>query len=152
MLSGFDRRKGTTNPFLESGNEPNNPSSVSFSIPISFKRKYTRLQAALLWFPSVATLVGSMVHWPRSRLFLFIFSFFTKPFWFKKVSCIDGKKWRIHIQIVTSRMCPLHVAPRTLLRRSSVCTVRKLSRGGSGVKALLGERRTLERINGPGTS
>lgn len=43
-------------------------------------------------------------------------------------------------------------APRTLLRRSSVCTVRKLSRGGSSVKALLGERRTLERINGPGTS
>lgn len=86
----FDRRKGS-NPFLESGNEPTNQPanqptnpSVSFSIPISSfeKVRYTAFEN-LLRLPSGATLVGSMVHWPRSRsYFLPSFSPFPFPFFF----------------------------------------------------------------------
>lgn len=101
----FDRRKGS-NPFLESGNEPTNQPtsqptnpSVSFSIPISLfeKVRYTAFEN-LLRLPSGATLVGSMVHWPRSRSYFLpsfspfpFFFFLPSPLRFEKVSCIGRK-------------------------------------------------------------
>lgn len=145
----FDRRKGT-DPTPSSSlvtsqptNQPTNP-SVSFSIPISWfeKVRYTSFEN-LLRLPSGATLVGSMVHWPRSRSYFFpssllflllLFLFCEAPFDSRKyhVSAAKKKKKKkvggIHIQIVTSRMYPLH---------------------GSSVKNP-GERRTFERINGRG--
>ena len=141
----FDRRKGS-NPFLESGNEPTNQPanqptnpSVSFSIPISSfeKVRYTAFEN-LLRLPSGATLVGSMVHWPRSRSYFlpsfspfpfFFFFFLPSPLRFEKVSCIGRKEEKkrkkkvggIHIQIVTSRMYPLHGSSvKTQLPGSSV--------------------------------
>lgn len=145
MLSGFDRRKGISNPFLESGNEPSNPSAVSFSVPISFKRRYIRrckrpsfgfvprlsrgIHGPLAWislFSRAPSMRESIVYRPRR----------------KKVA-------RIHIQIVTSRMYPLHARRDASSSSSTVFAGSpRLQRRGSSVKALPSERRTFPRING----
>ena len=70
-----------------------------------------------------------------------------------KVSCIGGKKKAVFIYRLLHRGCILFTratdSSSSLERpRPAPGEINSLSRGSSSVKALLGERRTLERING----
>lgn len=132
----FDRRKGS-NPFLESGNEPTNP-SVSFSIPISSfeKARYTAkpppfakrchsrgihgplASISLLFLPPFSFSFSLSLPPPPFFFFLF-FSFFAEPLSIQESIMYRPQKKkkkeksrRIHIQIVTDRGCILFTRGR----------------------------------------
>lgn len=129
------------------GRDPTPSSSLVTSQPTppcpfpfqSVRLKRRGIRRNLLRLPSGATLVGSMVHWPRSRSYFFLLFLFPFLFPFPPPSLLflpllllfcgapfDSRKYhvsaakkkkkeksrRIHIQIVTDRGCILFTRGR----------------------------------------